>query len=145
MKTDWKDAVYTQKKYTMTNNSDGTVSFTDATSYTQEGDDFGAAELNEIGAEVNKIQGMKAITLTAAGWSSAAPYTQTVSVSGITADDLPIAVLDVSGAADYSAEKNLKKQFGWISYYDTAAGSITFTAMYRKPTVDLAVGLKGVV
>lgn len=145
MKTDWKDDVFSGKrKYSVTSNSDGSQSFTDVTTYTQEGDTFGAKELNEIGAEVNRIQAMKTITLAASGWSSAAPYTQVAAVAGIKASDLPVPLLDVSGAASQSEEKNMKKQFGWISYYDTADGSITFTARFRKPTVDLAVGLKGV-
>lgn len=145
MKTDWKDDMFSgQRKYNVTQNSDGSQSFTDVTAYTQEGDAFGAKELNEIGAEVNKIQAMKTIALPASGWSSTAPYTQTVGIAGIKESDLPVPLLDVSSAASLSEEKTLKKQFGWISYYDTADGSITFTAKYRKPTVDLSVGLKGV-
>ena len=145
MRVDWKDDIFTgDRKYNLINNSDGTVSMTDATEYTQQGDAFGAKELNEIGAEVNKIQAMKNIVLTASGWSSTAPYTQTVEIDGITESDLPVPLLDVSGAESLSEEKAMKKQFGWISYYDTDDGSITFTAKYRKPTMDLSVGLKGV-
>lgn len=55
MKTDWKDDVFEQRKYKMTNNSDGTVSLEDATEYSQTGDAFGAKELNEIGEEVNAL------------------------------------------------------------------------------------------
>ena len=145
MKADWKDDIFTgDRKYNLTNNTDGTVSLTDATEYTQNGDAFGAKELNEIGEEMNKIQSIKTVTLTSSGWSSTAPYTQTVDIDGITESDLPVPLLDVSGAESLSEEKTMKKQFGWISYYDTADGSITFTAKYRKPTMDLSVGLKGV-
>lgn len=55
MRTDWKDDVFEQRKYNMTNNSDGTVSLTDATVYSQQGDAFGAKELNAIGAEINNL------------------------------------------------------------------------------------------
>lgn len=84
------------------------------------------------------------ISLLASGWSESAPYTQTIAVEGITIYDTPVPLLDVSGASDFSNEKLLRKQCGWISYYDTANGQITFTASFRKPTVDLAIGLKGV-
>ncbi|RHR52115.1 hypothetical protein DWX10_17030 [Clostridium sp. AF18-27] len=84
------------------------------------------------------------ISLLASGWSESAPYTQTIAVEGITIYDTPVPLLDVSGASDFSNEKLLRKQYGWISYYDTANGQITFTASFRKPTVDLAIGLKGV-
>lgn len=56
MKTDWKDAIFTQRKIRLTNNSDGTVTPVDETVYTQEGDKFGADELNAIGEEVNEIK-----------------------------------------------------------------------------------------
>lgn len=56
MKTDWKDDIYTQRKIRLTENSDGTVTPVDATTYTQKGDSFGAKELNEIGTEINEVK-----------------------------------------------------------------------------------------
>lgn len=55
LKTDYKDAVFQEKrKYRMLQNEDGTVSFEDATSYTQEGDSFGAKDINDTNTEINK-------------------------------------------------------------------------------------------
>lgn len=48
-------SVNTRRKYQMINNEDGTVSFTDVTSYTQKGTLFGAKEINEI---INFINGI---------------------------------------------------------------------------------------
>lgn len=147
MKNNWKDDIFSgeHRTYNIVDAPDGSgKNIIDVTPYTQKGDAFGASQLNEIGDEVNKIQAMRTIKLTAAGWSAAAPYVQTVSVAGITAADLPIPLLDVSAATNFSNEKLWRKQFGWISYYDTANGTITFTAKHRKPTVDLSIGLKGV-
>ena len=56
MKTDWKDDIFTQRKIRLTENSDGTVTPVDATTYTQKGDSFGAKELNEIGEEINEVK-----------------------------------------------------------------------------------------
>lgn len=58
MKTDWKDDMFegNLRRYTLINNDDGTVSLQDATDYTQQGDAFGANELNAIGAEVNETK-----------------------------------------------------------------------------------------
>lgn len=56
LKTDYKDDIFSgARKYQMVNNPDGTVSFVDATNYTQEGDYLGAKEVNAITAEVNRI------------------------------------------------------------------------------------------
>lgn len=59
MKTDWKDDVLApimkgKRRYNIYENDDSTVSFIDATQYSQVGDNFGAAELNQIGEEINE-------------------------------------------------------------------------------------------
>ena len=58
LRTDYKDdlldtAVNTQRKYNMVTNADGTVSFVDATTYAQNGDSFGAADINAINDKIN--------------------------------------------------------------------------------------------
>ena len=58
LRTDYKDdvldtSVNTQRKYQMTTNEDGTVSFTDVTEYSQVGDTFGAADVNAMNEAVN--------------------------------------------------------------------------------------------
>lgn len=55
LKTDYKDAVYTgSKKYTITDNGDGTSTIDDVTVYEQEGTKFGAKDVNSTNEEVNK-------------------------------------------------------------------------------------------
>lgn len=59
LRTDYKDDILdltqnTQRKYRMITNADGTISFEDVTIYSQVGDSFGAAELNEIANSVNE-------------------------------------------------------------------------------------------
>ena len=79
-------------------------------------------------------------TLLSSGWSSSAPYTQTVSVSGILSTDTPIAdvVLDVvtsTAMAQISA---------WIcvSNIETSNGEITATCFENKPEIDIPIQLK---
>lgn len=79
-------------------------------------------------------------TLLSSGWSSSAPYTQTVSVSGILSTDTPIAdvVLDVvtsTAMAQISA---------WmcVSKIETADGYITATCLENKPEIDIPIQLK---
>lgn len=55
-KTNYKDALFEQRKYRMQNNPDGTVTPIDETDYTQEGDRVGALELNEIGKALNALE-----------------------------------------------------------------------------------------
>lgn len=87
LKTDYKDAVYTgNRKYTQTNNTDGTVSLVDATAYSTEGDPFGAADINATNQVVNANSDsisalqqtikttVKQITLSASNWQWSADH-----------------------------------------------------------------------
>lgn len=48
-------SVNEKRKYRMINNGDGTVSFEDVTSYTQNGDLFGAEDVNAITRKINEL------------------------------------------------------------------------------------------
>lgn len=68
LKTDYKDDILdvsqnTKRKYTMIENQDGTVSFDDETVYSQEGDSFGASDINAITEAVNSNSGMPVGTI----------------------------------------------------------------------------------
>lgn len=55
LRTDYQDDVFEgSRKYTMVTNTDGTVSFVDATEYSQVGSTYGAAEINEQNDTINK-------------------------------------------------------------------------------------------
>ena len=61
LRTDFKDDILditenTQRKYRMITNDDGTVSFVDATVYTQVGDSFGAGDVNNMTSRLNIIR-----------------------------------------------------------------------------------------
>ena len=79
-------------------------------------------------------------TLLSSGWSSSAPYTQTVSVSGILSTDTPIAdvVLDVVTSTA------MTQISAWmcVSKIETANGSITATCLENKPEIDIPIQLK---
>ncbi len=60
LKTNYKDDVLntsknTKRKYNTIQNSDGTISLEDVTEYMQNGDDFGAADINATNAKVNMV------------------------------------------------------------------------------------------
>ena len=61
LKTDYKDDVFPgSRKYIQTVNEDGTISLSDATQYEQQGDYFGANELNAIGKAINNVASFEA-------------------------------------------------------------------------------------
>ena len=84
------------------------------------------------------------VSLPASGWSGSAPYTQTVSVSGMTADwvpGIPTAVLGSSVAVTELLAAT--EALGCIKMITSAAGTLTFTAPEDKPGVSLTLRVPG--
>ncbi len=79
-------------------------------------------------------------TLPVSGWSSSAPYTQTVSVSGILSTDTPIA--DVVLNVVTSTAMTQISAWMCVSKIETANGSITATCFENKPEIDIPIQLK---
>ena len=145
LKTNYKDAVYTgSRKYTPTNNADGTISLVDATAYSTEGDVFGAADINATNQAVNANAAnvtalqqtikttTKNITLTAASWSSGS---YTISDSLITASSIQEIIPSQSITADQY--KALVKAS--IVATGQTAGAITIKAFGTVPSINIPI------
>jgi len=145
LKTDYKDAMFDgQRRYRLIANEDGTYSLPDSTTYTQTGDKFGANDINETNTEINKLEAVKTATLATASWSSTAPYTQTVSVTGITADDKPIVSLYLPDGITAANVKLQNKAYACVDRVVTGPGSMTAYCYNKKPAVDFQIQAKGV-
>lgn len=73
----------------------------------------------------------------AAGWSSSAPYTQTVNVAGITADINPR--IDVIISDDVALGIEEETAFACVTKGVTGDGTITLYCYEAKPTVDMNI------
>lgn len=141
LKTDYIDDVFEgERKYRLSQNPDGSTNILDITTYTQEGDRFGANDINATNIMVNKLDTTRKLILQINGWSSSAPYTQTVQVNGIKDTDVPVGSILVGKGAS----KELKKSAECIDGFETGNGSITFYCNRKKPSVELTALIKGV-
>lgn len=72
-------------------------------------------------------------------------HAQTVAVEGVKADDSPTVVSMLEDGASEEVQKAYSKAYGIITSGTgtTADGSVTFK-VYKKPTTDITIGLKGV-
>ena len=86
---------------------------------------------------VDAMFSVKTATLTASGWSSSAPYTQTVSVAGVVAGKPPHVAPVYSGGTD--ADIALKEAGAAVTYATPGAGKITFVCLEDKPGVDIPI------
>lgn len=72
-------------------------------------------------------------------WSGSGPYTQTVNISGITSDMVP--VVDVVLSSSSSTAKNQLAAWGCVGKIVTNNGSITATCYDEKPTTSIPIQL----
>lgn len=76
------------------------------------------------------------------GWSTAAPYTQTVGVQGILLTDVPIVDIDLSSATTSDAGTALKEAWNFIDRVTAENGTVTAYCYEEKPTIDVPIVLK---
>lgn len=112
----------------------GANSITNLADPTQDGDGVNKGYLVRY-ADSRILQAT--VQLTAAGWSAAAPYTQTVALSGILATDQPHYGVVYSG--NWEAEK---EAFSCVDDLDTAENALTFTCYEEKPQTNLTIQLE---
>lgn len=100
-------------------------------------------QVADLGNSVTAIKAVKTVTLSASKWSTSAPYTQTVVVSGVTSSESPVIALHISGSPSASTVKAQRKAFGYLDRAVTGNGSITFYCYEKKPAADFNVSVKG--
>ena len=99
--------------------------------------------LSGLAADVDNLKYVL-VSLPASGWSGSAPYTQTVSVSGMTADWVPgIPTVVLGSNVDVSALLTATEALGCIKMITSADGTLTFTAPENKPGVSLTLRVPG--
>ena len=144
LKTDYKDAMYERRKFRMENNSDGTISLSDATSYTQEGTPFGANDVNAITKSVNALYQETIVTILANAWSTSAPYAQKVSVPTVKATDSVTMGKAHTKSSSPSDIETYDEMAALITSAEVTDGFVTFYCAAEKPSKDFKVKLKGV-
>ena len=76
-------------------------------------------------------------TLTVAGWSASAPYTQSVTVSGLT--DAKRAMAYPVYGSNTATNLALKEACGMVSFASRSGSVLTFTCLEDKPTVNIPI------
>lgn len=116
LRTDYKDdildtSVNTQRKYRVVNNDDETVSFVDETVYTQNGDTFGASDVNAITKNLTSENGV----------SFNFAYNEETNEYGYMAK--------VEGADTFFPFSNAKKLYEALQYSGLVTEDMTFDEM----------------
>ncbi|VUZ28544.1 Uncharacterised protein [Acetobacterium wieringae] len=98
--------------------------------------------LGKLQAQITAMMAVKTATITTTWTGSSAPYTQMITVTGITANDEPI----ISPVYSTTLATALLEKEAWsmISKIETAAGSIVVTCFEDKPVTVVNIQIKGV-
>lgn len=96
----------------------------------------------KVSVEGHKHGSVTAVTLPVSGWSASAPYTQTKTVTGITADDTPIIGVLIADGTTAANVKLQSKAWGCVDRAVSGAGTITFYCYNKKPASDFTVNVK---
>lgn len=94
---------------------------------------------------ISDARRVEQITLAADGWTgTSAPYEQTVTVDGIKEEDVPDIGIIYPDGCTRAQQKVINKAAGYIYDIETGTGTVTVRCTLM-PTVDITIGLKGVV
>ena len=99
-------------------------------------------EIDTNKTDITALKGVKTATITTTWTGTAAPYTQVITVSGITAAHTPI--IDIVPSTTMATAKTQLKEWAKVNRIVTGAGQITVTCYGSKPTVAIPIQIKGV-
>lgn len=97
---------------------------------------------NNIGAGTSNITSTDSnLTFAANGWSSAAPYTQSVNIADLTSNDVPIIDFDYSSAT-VETYANLEENYNKILRFVSGNGTLTAYCYDTIPEIDVKIIVK---
>ena len=150
LRTDYVDAVFSGiRKYAMTTNQDSTVSFTDQTTYTTEGDRFGAADINETNTAINKLARVVTMEINQYAWTqSGSVWYRDWITTDFTTSDTPIVSLYIPWNTPRETAKVMQKNYSYINDitigYDTVNSRFFIRVIVNaRPTSAFQIMLKG--
>ena len=103
---------------------------------------FGLTSSASVNDVLAKIGYYGTGTFTASGWSSSAPYTQTINVSGMLANARPGWDINTD-STDGATLEALKEARGCIAKIVCGNGTVTAYCGLTRPTIDLPVFFRG--
>ncbi len=154
-KTAWTDRVVQRPRtYTHTENQDSTVTHTPAPgTVLYEGTPRNALNMNHIEQGVKDcadaindletsavVETVYSATIPATGWAGdSAPYTRTVTVTGIKSTDTPFIDLALTGT--YSTDQAMCDNWSFVYRITTANNSITVYS-HAKPSASIKIKVR---
>lgn len=103
--------------------------------------DTAETNIDGLDSRLDTQERLLTVTITTTWTGSSAPYTQTITATGVTANDEPI--ISPLYSATLATALLEKEAWNMISKIETGANSITVTCFDDKPTAAVSIQLKG--
>lgn len=91
---------------------------------------------NQLGQFVPVEQTVWTGTLSRTGWAGGGPWTQRVTLNGITQNDQPL-VQSNANPSSFENKKAYLRQWGYIDLVETVTDGLIFTCKFDEPSIDL--------
>ncbi len=137
LRTDYTDDILdldqnTNRKYTITNNQDNSVSFTDVTAYAQEGSTFGADDFNRTNAKVNELENSFSQALTDL---KATAIAQAVGAVGNTFASVIATLATIVNRGAVSKTLGLGESYTVPQGYHNGSGKVSVSITSQEKTI----------
>jgi len=147
LKSNYKDDVFSGDRVYTISGTGANQTIEETTVFTQEGDVFGANDMNLFAKAVNDSQTSCVISVPNS-WSASAPYSQTISLSGYVFNEdaeQKLKAYTDNTLASATVKANLKYA-GMITdaVCDTTNNTITLYCGVKKPSAVFSIELFGV-
>lgn len=100
-------------------------------------------QVRNVNAKADALKMVRYATFPASGWSSSAPYSQAVNVSGIESTDNPIVSLYIPASTSIGSVKAISKAYGCVDRGVTGNGNITLYCYNSRPAANFQIMIKG--
>lgn len=94
---------------------------------------------------IDKANNDKDVLIPLAGWSTEAPYIQTIPLANITERDTPITGIKYPNDIDAIMKKDIDKSVGMLTKIVTVNGGLLVECKFSRPVADIPLVLKGVI
>lgn len=98
--------------------------------------------VTNLQVQINRINALRFATLKSDAWTSSAPYTQIVPLLGYRSGDTPF-IQCISPYETKQEKTQIQKQWNFVDDIDITDDQLTAICYYDKPSVDLAIAIKG--
>lgn len=100
--------------------------------------------LTDIEATIADLTTIVRQVIASSSWSNEAPYTCSLSVSGVVSSD-NYEIIGFTPTSNAATNKAIKEALSYITYGTTSANTITLVAADKKPSINIPIVLRKVV